>query len=61
MLQNEAAQLYDNVIELIYYMNGAVTYFEAMELTPGERNRMVSFLERTLEAKAKAASGKKYL
>lgn len=41
-------------------MNGGVTYFEAMDLTPGERSRIMSFVERTLEAKAKAVSGKHF-
>lgn len=46
---------------MIYYMKGAITYFEAMDLTPGERSRIVSFLERTLEREAKVRSGKTFV
>lgn len=58
-LQNHAERLIDSVIELVYYMKGGLTYSEAMELTPVERQRMGSFLERRFKSEADALKGRK--
>ena len=45
--------LISEVIQLVYFMRGAVSYTEAMNLTYGEREMIGKFIEERLEAEAK--------
>lgn len=48
-LQNDAKNLIDSIISLVYYMRGAVPYEEMLRRTPGERDRFNIFLEKRFE------------
>lgn len=52
-LQRDAVILIDNVIQMAYFMRGGATYGEIMNMTPGERDRVSTFLDRRLEAEKK--------
>ena len=48
-LQRESKQLLDGVVTLIYFMRGAVSYTEAMNMSSSERVLISSFIENRLE------------
>ncbi len=48
-LQQEATNLIDGIISLVYYMRGAISYEELMRRTPGERDRISVFLDKRFE------------
>lgn len=52
-LQREITGLIDNVIELVYFMRGSISYEEMMRRTPGERERISQFINKRLEKEAK--------
>ena len=52
-LQSESRQLIRSVIELVYYMRGAISYGDMMLLTHTERQMINEFLEEHLEGERK--------
>lgn len=52
-LQKEAETIIQDVIALIYYMRGAVTYTEAMYMTYAERRIVDDFLKKRFEFESK--------
>lgn len=52
--QNEIQLVVDNVIELCWYMRGSISYEEMMFRTPGERQRILKFIENRMESQKKA-------
>ncbi len=48
-LQKEATNLIDGIISLTYFMRGSITYEEMMRRTPGERDRISTFLDKRFE------------
>ena len=52
-LQCDAEMVIDGVIELCYFMRGAVSYEEMMKRTNGERQRIGAFIEKRLKSEAK--------
>lgn len=53
-LADDIDSIVNEVIELCYYMRGAVSYEEMMRRTPGERQRISSFIVKRLESQAKS-------
>ena len=53
-LQTEIENIVDGVVELCWFMRGAISYEEMMLRTPGERQRMSKFIEKRLESQKKA-------
>ncbi len=49
-LQGDVQTVVDNIIELSYFMRGAISYEEMMLRTPGERQRISKFVEKRLES-----------
>ena len=45
--------LLDSIVSLCYFMRGAVPYEEMLRTTPGERDRMDSFINKRLEKESK--------
>lgn len=52
-LRREARSLVRSVIELIYYMRGAISYTEMMEMSYAEREVVSEFLEQRMEVEKK--------
>jgi len=52
-LQREAEIIVDDVVELTYFMRGAISYEEMMRRTYGERQRVAHFIEKHLKQEAK--------
>lgn len=52
-LERDTNTLIQGVIELCYFMRGAISYEEMMMRTPGERQRIRDFLKSRLEAEGK--------
>ncbi len=52
-LQRESHQLLNSVIALIYFMRGAVSYSEAMNMSYTERQVIDDYLERRLDVEKK--------
>jgi len=48
-LQEEATNLIDGIISLVYYMRGSISYEEMLRRTPGERDRISAFLDKRFE------------
>lgn len=48
-LQHEAKSIVEDVISMIYFMRGALTYYEAMNMSVPERKITKSFLDKRLE------------
>lgn len=48
-------QLIKNVLELVYYMKGGLTYTEAMNMSAVEREIAMEFVSDKLQEEAKAA------
>lgn len=48
-LQGAAENTLDSVIELCYFMRGAIPYEEMLRRTPGERQRIGDFLQKRLK------------
>ena len=44
----------DNILHLVYFMRGSITYDQMLLTTPGERDRIDRFIERRLEQEAKS-------
>jgi len=53
MLGREVDILLQNVIELCYWMRGAIPYESMMLRTPGERQRIQDFIAHHLKSEAK--------
>lgn len=51
-LQKEVKDITKGVVELTYFMRGAVSYNEMMEMTPGERDIIKEFIDERLESEA---------
>lgn len=56
-MQRDATALVDSVVALSYWMRGAITYDQLMEKTPGERDRIATFIEKRLEQESKKKGG----
>lgn len=53
--EREITIIIDNIIELTYFMRGAVDYDSAlMVLSAGERDRINSFISKRLESESKS-------
>lgn len=52
-LQGDAKNVVKRVIELVYFMRGAISYEEMMRRTPGERQMIDEFLGQRLEIEKK--------
>lgn len=48
-LRKESRDLIKHVIELVYFMRGAIQYESMMEMTPGERDMIAEFIKVRLE------------
>lgn len=48
-LTGEARALISTIIELVYYMRGAISYNEMMEMSYPERQLVAEFIEKRLE------------
>lgn len=46
----EVAGLVNSVVELSWYMRGGLQYHDALNLTPGERDSIRSFIDRRMES-----------
>ena len=53
-LKRASEMLIDECIQISYFMRGALTYEEALQRTPGERQRIGNFIEKRLEQEAKS-------
>ena len=53
LLARDVDNLLQSVIELSYFMRGAVPYEMMMLRTPGERQRISDFIERRMKAESK--------
>lgn len=53
-MQDEVTKLVDSVIELCYFMRGAIGYEEMMLRTPGERDRIGKYIEKRLESQKRS-------
>ncbi len=49
----EADALTDGIISLVYYMRGAIGYEEMWRRTPGERDRISTFIDKRFEIEKK--------
>lgn len=47
-------RIVDSAIEMIYFMRGAISYNDMMLMTPGERDRVGSFVEKRLDQESKS-------
>lgn len=48
-LQKDVENLIDSIISLVYFMRGSISYEEMMRRTPGERDRISTFLDKRFE------------
>lgn len=55
-LQREGRALLDSIISLIYFMRGALSYTEAMNMSFAERQVVSEFIEKRLEQEKKSPS-----
>ncbi len=46
----ETDMIVETIIELVYFMRGAISYEEMMWRTPGERQRISQFIQKRLES-----------
>jgi hypothetical protein len=53
-MQREAEAMLNSAVELAFHMKGGLTYEEALDLCPAERDIITRFLERHYEAEKKA-------
>lgn len=52
-LQGQGRRLIEGCMELVYFMRGAVSYSEVLDMTPGERDIMGTFISKRLQAEHK--------
>jgi len=52
-LGSDISSLIDEAIQLSYFMRGAISYEDMLRRTPGERQRISSFIERRLDGESK--------
>jgi hypothetical protein len=52
-MRKSSRALTKDLIQLVYFMRGAISYQEALLLTPGERDLMQEFISERLESEAK--------
>lgn len=52
-LQADSRALVKDIVQLVYFMRGAVTYEEMWRRTPGERSVMSDFITERLESESK--------
>jgi hypothetical protein len=48
-LIKEGKNIIETVIELVYFMRGAIQYHDMMNMTPGERDMVSEFIKKRLE------------
>lgn len=54
--EGQVNELYESVIDLIYYMRGAVSKEEVLEMTPWERTKFGEYIRERLEVELKKAN-----
>lgn len=54
--QREGERLIESILTLIYFMRGAISYTEAMNMSLAERELAGKFIERRLEVEKKNPS-----
>lgn len=52
-MKESSRALSKELIEMVYFMRGAVSYHDALLLTPGERSLIKEFIVERLEAEGK--------
>lgn len=52
-MRKSSRALTKDLIQLVYFMRGAISYQEALLLTPGERDLIQEFIAERLEAEGK--------
>ncbi len=52
-LRTETRAIVNSIIELVYFMRGAIGYEEMMRRTPGERQLINEFLSKRIENEKK--------
>ena len=52
-MTNERQRIISSVIQLVYFMRGAVQYKDMMHLTTFEREAMAEFIEKRIEIEGK--------
>lgn len=52
-MNHHAEKLIENVVELVYFMRGAIQYDAMMFMTPPERRIIAEFISKRLEQEAK--------
>ncbi len=52
-LRDETSIIIDNAINTVYYMRGAVNYFDYYEMTYVERQKISKFLEKRFKEESK--------
>jgi hypothetical protein len=52
-LRKSSRALTKQIVQLVYFMRGALQYHDALMLTPGERDLMEEFISERLEMEGK--------
>lgn len=52
-LRAQASEIIDEVISNVYFMRGAINYFDYFEMTRMERQRISTFLEKRFKEESK--------
>ena len=52
-LQRDSERLFDNILTLIYFMRGSVSYTEAVNMSYAERQLVFRFVEKRFEIEKK--------
>lgn len=52
-MRKSSRALSKDIVQLVYFMRGAISYHDALSLTPGERDLMVEYISERLEAESK--------
>ena len=52
-MRNERQRILSTIVQLVYFMRGAIQYDDMMALTPKERKLVAAFLDKRMEIEGK--------
>lgn len=58
MLRKDTEAIEQSVIELVYHMKGGITWTEAWEISPEDRNRIIKYINKVYETQESVITGK---
>lgn len=59
--KDQSEKIEENIIEICYHMKGGISWLEAWSMSPLQRNKIVEYINKIMQAQEEQMTGKKQL